>query len=273
MAKELVKKEGQEVDTALVNEACDKITNIFSKHVEEAVKETGEYLINEFFDGDYEKASKKDKIKNSSKGNTLNQVFDYFTRKRSDDDDEASKSPSKSWLYQAIDIVVQENDLRNREGLDYKTFQTSGKLLLSHKVALLTVKNIDEKEELIKKVVDENLTVRALKNEIANHEGGSDRIPGLLSIINKPENFFKDDCQEKLTLESLKKLGNKKLEKIPKRIKDKKKEIEAELNKLKEDINSNNSYLEKLSALEPTIKKAINETKETSRKRKQKTDD
>jgi hypothetical protein len=261
--KEVAKKDeqAQEVDAELVTEACETITKIFSTHLEDAVKETGEYLIETFFDNDFEKAKKKENIENSSKGATLNKVFDYFRKE--------SLGPSKSWLYQTIDFVVQEKELE--ENLDKKTFQTYGKLLLSHKIQLLRVpdKDSDIKKGLILDTIEKGLTVRELKDEISKKIGRGERSAGLLTMINKPELLFEEEYQEKLSLESIKKL-KKKLELIPDRIKKKKAEIDKILNNLNEDVEKNKNYLEKLNDLEPTVKQAIEENNNEKKKNKSK---
>lgn len=259
--KDLATKEEQEVDAQLVHEACEKITNIFSKHVEGAVKETGDYLVKEFFDGDYEKARNKDKIKNSSKGGTLNQVFDHFKREKSDE--ETSKRPSKSWLYQAIDLVVQEKDLKDR--LDDKTFQTYGKLLLSHKVVLLSVKDVKAKEKLINEAYDKGLSVRDLKDKVSKSVGK--RPSGLLTILNNPENFNKEEYVERFTPDALKQEQFGKLEALSEKIKTKKADIEKEIEKLENKVSAYKDYIQEYDKLKANVEEALPFAKEKSRRR------
>jgi hypothetical protein len=49
------------IDAALVKKACDEIEKKFSKHLESGIKEVGTYLIETFFDGDYNRAKAKNK--------------------------------------------------------------------------------------------------------------------------------------------------------------------------------------------------------------------
>jgi hypothetical protein len=268
---EVKKDTDQEVDVQLVDKACNTITEIFSKHFEDAVLKTGEYLIREFFGNDFEKAKGKEKeiIDKSPKKGSLSQVFDHFKRDTSKGkSDETPKNPSKSWLYQSIQFVIQENDLK--KGLDDKSFQTYGKLLLSQKVVLLSVKILKEKEILINRAYDKSLTVRALKDEISKNNNSSKRVPGILSIINKPEYFDSDECQDKFTLESLKEEGHSKLLKLPKKIEEKQQLLNTELEEFKKKIADNNEYLKKLDELKPTVEKAIKDTEGNSRNGKAK---
>lgn len=264
--KELSKQEGQEVDTALVAEACNKITKIFSTRLEDAVKETGEYLIETFFDNDFEKAKKKDNIENSSKGATLNQVLDHFRKESLNKND--SEGPSKSWLYQAIDFVVQEKELE--ENLDKKTFQTYGKLLLSHKIQLLRVpdKYSGSKKGLILETNKNNLSVRELKEKINKEIGSRKRNPGILTIINNPELWMEEGGM--LSLENLKEKQLSKLEKLPEKIKKKQKELNEKLSEYENMIKNNKQYLEKVQEFEKNIGDAIKFKKENQTKKSKK---
>lgn len=108
---EIVVVNNNEVDEELVDRAYTKIIRKFSDHFEKGVKEVGEYLISEFFDNDIEKARGKDKINNSSKKATLNQVFERFIS--GSEETPKTGGPSKSWLYRAIHLTIQWKDMEN----------------------------------------------------------------------------------------------------------------------------------------------------------------
>jgi len=93
------------IDAALVKKACDEIEKKFSKHLESGIKEVGAYLIETFFDGDYNRAKAKNKTDASSKGESLNKVFEHFQTS-------GPGTPSKSWLYQAIDYEIQDKEIK-----------------------------------------------------------------------------------------------------------------------------------------------------------------
>jgi len=259
-----VKKDtDQEVDIQLVDKACNTITEIFSKHFEDAVLKTGKYLIKEFFDNELENARVKEKeiIENSSKGDSLNQVFDYFKRDTSKGkSDKTPRTPSKSWLYQSIQFVIQETDLE--ESLSKESFQTYGKLLLSHKIELLRLTDDDflTKEKLILKVDKDSLTVRELREEVNRKIKSTTRNIGILTIINKPELLLEQP--EKLTLAKLKKEQLNKLVNISQKIEDKKQVLKKELSDFENKTEAYKQYLGKFDELKSNVDKAIKDKKE-----------
>jgi hypothetical protein len=259
------------VDEELVEKACNKIVNLFSKHMENAVLETGDYLIAEFFDNDYEKASKKDKIKSSSDGNTLNQVFERFKRTPSDSE-ETSPGPSKSWLYDAINIAVQDHHFKAL-GEDKKSFQTYGKLLLSHKKELCRLDDIEDKEEFLETPDIENLSVRQFRDELSDFavKKGINRSinPGFLTIINKPEMLEWEQSKEKLELEALKNENKKTLEKYQESLKQKRAKLNDELKEFETKKEKYQQYLERFEEIEKDIREAMKTAKKKkSRKKK-----
>jgi hypothetical protein len=252
-----------EVDEKLVEEACNKIVNLFSKHMEKAVLDTGYYLIEKFFDNNFENASKTKKIENSSDGNTLNQVFERFKR-TSSDSEETSPGPSKSWLYDAINIAVQDHHFKAL-GEDNKSFQTYGKLLLSHKKELCRLKDIEDKEEFLETPGIENMSFRQFKDELSDfaEKKGIQRSinPGFLTIINKPEMLEWEQSKEKLELEALKNKNKETLEKYQGRLKQKRTELNDELKEFETKKEKYQQYLDRFEKIEKDIKEAMKTAK------------
>ena len=253
---ELVEK----VDEELVEKACNEITKIFSFHIEVAVIKVGEYLIKEFFDNNFEKAGKKDKIENSSKGASLNQVFKKFRRNISNSD---SNGPSKTWLYDAINYVVQKHIIKKE--LSEKTFQTFGKLSFSHKIVLTTVANNRDKEDLIDKIAKKELSVRALKQEVAKLSQKPTE-NGILKIIRTPELLLEKNEQQKLTLKYLEEKSKKKLEEIQSKIDQRQKAYEEKKKVFELKAENYNTCIEKLYSLKINVDKAL-KTKESESKK------
>jgi hypothetical protein len=259
-----------EVDEKLVEEACNKIVNLFSKHMEKAVLDTGYYLIEKFFDNNFENASKTKKIENSSDGNTLNQVFERFKR-TSSDSEEKSPGPSKSWLYDTIDIAVQDHHFKAL-GEDNISFQTYGKLLLSHKKELCRLEYFENREEFLEKSDIENLSVRQFRKELsdfADKIGGKTSFsPGFLTIINKPEKLESKELQKKLELEALKNKNYKTLEKYQERLKQKRAELNNELQEFETKKEKYQQYLDRFEEIEKDIKEAMKTAKKKKTRKK-----
>lgn len=259
-----------EVDEELVEEAYSTIVNLFNKHLEKAVLDTGYYLIKEFFNDDFENARKTKKIENSPKGNTLNQVFERFKR-TSSDSEETSPGPSKSWLYDAINIAVQDHHFQAL-GEDNISFKTYGKLLLSHKKELCRLKDFENREEFLEKSDIENLSVRQFRDELSdfakeNENKGSIK-PGFLTIINKPEMLEWEQSKEKLELEALKAENKKTLEKYQERLKQKRTELNDELKEFETKKEKYQQYLDRFEEIEKDIKEAMKTAKKKKTRKK-----
>lgn len=87
-------------DLELVDKAYEDLSQIFSNHLENAMQEAGKYLIKEFYDDNIELAREK----KSPKDESLNQLIKRLQNR-------SAASPSKSWIYQSIGLVIQEHDM------------------------------------------------------------------------------------------------------------------------------------------------------------------
>ncbi|HEC31787.1 MAG TPA: hypothetical protein ENI41_04780, partial [Deltaproteobacteria bacterium] len=163
---------------SLVEKAYKNLMDIFSKHFRNAMIEAGQYLINTFYDGDIEKARRKEAVENQSFYQLLKRL-----------NPRESGGPSKSWVYNAINLAIQNSDLSK--------FSTYRKLNLSHQVLLLPIRKIEDKKRLCIQTIEQNLTVAQLREEIKklqNNEGKSHGIPKTLKrIIGNPKILFSEE--------------------------------------------------------------------------------
>ena len=152
-----VHKSGAETgpDEKLVSKTYEYLKEVVQRHFHEAMLEAGEYIIKEFFAGNHELARNP---RNAVKIESLNQLI-----KRLQEDD--GKAPSKTWVYDAVKLAVDEHYFAKIN------FRTYGKLGHSHKVYLTHVKNLEAKRELILEAVENNYTVARTRERIAEVQG------------------------------------------------------------------------------------------------------
>lgn len=198
---ELLLPDVSDVDHELVDNAVEQIKVLFFRNFTTAMIEIGEYLIKEFFDGDHELA----KQKKSAKGKSFLQVINNLRVN-------GENNPSKSWLYNAINLVVDSTLLMD--------FHSYGNLPLSSKVMLLRVKDESLKRELVVKAVDESLSVSQL-GEIINQSKNAQDISILRFLKN--EKSVSEGNEEDI----ISKLPKKKLSKAKEIIEGKIKELEG----------------------------------------------
>jgi len=209
-------------DEALVIEAGQTLSQIFSEHFERAMLEAGEYIIRTFYNDDYELARSKKPVK----GESLRQLIIRLQGEPG--------APKKSWLYNAVKIAI--------DARDFSGFHTYGKLQLSHKVALLPVDDMEQKKSLIEQAVGEELTVRELKEIIiASPKGrGSDQNPpqpaqkSLERLVDRPEVLFSEDYQSMIEPDELSRRHFSTLKKLTAQVDRKLAEIDDEMKRLQD---------------------------------------
>ncbi|MCB2215116.1 MAG: DUF3102 domain-containing protein [Desulfobulbaceae bacterium] len=134
----------------VVDEAFSHIQKIYIQHFQNSIIEIGNYLVDTFFAGDLTRAKKKKPLPKYERS------FYALCKKLKEHD---ARLPSKSWLYNAVNVLVLDDELGD------KGFQTCGNLTISHKVILLTAPD-SEKMRLAEKADKEKYSVRELKKEI-----------------------------------------------------------------------------------------------------------
>lgn len=131
-----------------VDKSFSDIRDIFLDHYHNALIEVGHYLLENFFDGDIERVRTMIPVH----GESFYQLIEMVQA-------DSGSSPSKSWLYNSIKLLVDEHDLRD--------FQTYGNLPISHKIELLPVKDSNNKKILITDTYKNNYSVRQLRERKA----------------------------------------------------------------------------------------------------------
>jgi len=228
---------------SIVETAYSTLFEIFSGHYENAMIDAGKYVIKTFFGNDIEKARKKE----STEEETLNQLY-----LKMDGENKGSYTPSKSKIYHAINLVIQEHDLKRI--LVSETFSTFRKLSLSHKIYLLSVKKHEQKEKLIKDIFMKQLTIKQLQN-LKNKS--SEKVPTPIFLINNPEELKKKENRNIVNLEALKKYPNKKLELLKEKVLKKYEDFEEKIDGLKNSIVSYQHHMEEYTKLKANIDKAV----------------
>lgn len=159
-----------QADDDLVEEAYSHLKNIFIEKYEKARLDAmllaGKYIIKTFYNDDYELALLKNK---APKAKSLLKLIEKLQKN-------SSNAPSKSWIYNAVDLAVDEHNLIG--------FHTYGKLLISQKVKLLPIKDIEQKKKLITESVDKGLSTRELGKLIKSKDE-----PDIVRIIGNPALF------------------------------------------------------------------------------------
>jgi hypothetical protein len=269
--EELIETE-EEPDLHLVEEAGMKLTEIISRHYENAMIEAGNYIVKTFFANDIERARSKQAAKDKS----LHQLILYLQNQK-------NNAPSKTWLYNAVNLAVDSSD--------YKNSHIYAKLMLSHKIELLPISHHGLKKHLIKEIVDKKLTVSQLKDRISqvkqlpydklfpdsktknHHKPNKKHIPRLLkknekkgemqskkilSCLNDPEKLIKDNINQLFTQESLSNMSSGKRRQIFRKLEKKHTEILAYIQELKLKILVNEKYLQQYQNLMVELEKSIN---------------
>ena len=247
-----VSTEVETVEQKLVDEAYEKLVGIFSENFEKAIMSAGKYLIETFYSNDIELARKK----KSPKELTLNKLIEKCKTR-------TTNSPSKSWIYNAIGLVVQDHDIE--KSTSEKCFQTYGKLLLSHKILLMPVPEIKQKEKLILEVGTKNLTIEEFKALKMKKGTPNNRTPGHLTILRNPEELINNSNRELFEYEKLSEIPIGRLEIIKSRATKMKEDFEIEIETIKNTVATNEKHIDLYSGVLENIEKAINENKAPGR--------
>jgi len=256
----------KEADMRLVEKAGMKLTQIISKHYENAMIEAGNYLVQMFFDNDIERARKKKPAKEKS----LYQLILYLQRQK-------NNAPSKSWIYNAVNLAVDYSD--------YKHFHTYGKLLLSHKILLLPIDKKELKKNLIQEVANNQLTVSQLKNRIdelkndpslteqlieiskntkkkkiiskknsprlvkKSEKSGELLSQKILEAVDEPPKLFRPEVRQYFNQESLTEIKSVKRRQILRKLQKKHTGILSDIKQLKSLIQEHENYLQHYQSL------------------------
>ncbi|WP_041273188.1 radical SAM family protein [Desulforapulum autotrophicum] len=260
MSDEDSRKNAIEVQDPIVSKAYDKLAQVFSKNYEQALMEAGQYIVRTFYGGEenIEDQQYNEKLefskeviarardKKSTKEETLNQLYEKIDKNRD------ANSPSRSKLYRAVNLIVQNQDLKKY--LSSSTFSTLKKLSLSHKIYLLGIKELDRKQAFIKKIADEQLTIKQLQKA---KQKSQSKDPTPVFLINHPEKLTDDKIQQVLSFDALKSQPPKKLQEIKEKVESRNKDVGEEIKRLAGLIEDHKGYLTKFDDIKVDVEKAI----------------
>ena len=250
-------------DNELVKRAYDNLLGIFAKHFEKAMLEAGQYIIKEFYDNNYKNAEEKKVSRNKS--------FESLHQMIAEKKKENISGPSKSWIYNAVSLAVQEKKLQK---FDPDNFHTYGNIPLSHKVLLLPVKKrnndgkvdsdktLERKYELIKKIDEDGLTVKQLRAEI--HKNVQDWKKSVARFARFPKRLFSDEFETEISLENLKGLKIKELKTIDTNAKKGMEKNKKKMDKFQDMLRETKSHQEKYERFLADIEQAIQKKTKTN---------
>jgi len=229
------------VNDKLVEQAYVKISDIFRDSLKEAIVEVGAYLINEFFDGDYQRARTLKQQLPEKEKKTLNddqlmkaESFFALTKKFSYRD---IGSPSKSWLYNAVKLAVQDQDFKDAP--DYN------QLNISKRILLFPLKDNKTKTKYIPKIAPSDVTITKAKEILPLKKTSSRK--GLTYFIKHPDLLFSKQFEKIVTKESLDKIDEIKREQLIKSTEKKKQEIQELIEKQQELLINLDKFAEELT--------------------------
>jgi DNA repair photolyase len=179
----------------IIQEAFQKLKEIFHRHFHEAMLEAGSYLMDIFYAGEFKRVFEKNPV---NKG-ALHRLYSKLNQSADD-------VPSRGWLYNAVMLAAHEKYFQ------IKNFQTFGNLGHSQKLLLLNIPDFPKKQEIAQVAFERKFSVRDLKDYIKNDEQVSeDRFFNfnLLDLPPKEMLMLEDiDTLEKLRLDAELKVTN-----------------------------------------------------------------
>lgn len=156
-----VAAQAAEVDDAKVEKAYNHLKDIFVKHFQNAMLESGQYLIQQFYNGKYELAQEKKFTKNKSLAKLIQKI--------QEDSQEKGNAPSRTWVYDAVNLAI-DNHLYEQKKLP----SVYGQLGHSHKVNLTNAPDNVVKATLAKEAVENKYTVAKLRERIREEKQNQD---------------------------------------------------------------------------------------------------
>jgi len=217
-----------------------QLVKIFSANHERAMLDAGHYLIDTFYGGSIDQA------RSDRKRLSMQPLSNYITQLDGGDRD----SPKKTWIYNSVNLAVQEHDFGD-------LFRTYGNLFLSHKVYLLSVHDSEIKRALIEKAAERNYTVAQLRDEIAdiNRAKKPKQIQEFtfLRLINAPERLFHPNHAPHFEINALSQVSPGKLSKIQSRAEVKISAIEGEIDEIGRELELRRNHVEKYRSLLQSI--------------------
>ncbi|MBF0203979.1 MAG: hypothetical protein HQK67_06605 [Desulfamplus sp.] len=123
-----------------VDVTFNKLKGIFVKHFHNAMLDAGQYIIKVLYNNNYD----LEKPKGYTQSNSISKLIKKLKQ------DSPGNSPSRTWIYDAINLALDNNYFNNIE--DKEISSAYGRLGHSHKVNL-TYAPDDKKEKLISEII------------------------------------------------------------------------------------------------------------------------
>ncbi|MGD9732978.1 MAG: hypothetical protein AB7U45_12420 [Desulfamplus sp.] len=248
----------QENEDPLVTEAFEYLKDSFRKHFHEAMLEAGRYLIDKFYDNDYEWVRKG---KRPKKKESLNKLIERLQANSSD-------APSKTWIYDAVKLVADDHFFQMEGGTIFRAY---GKLGHSQKLRLAYIKQPEIKKRLIEEIVDheEPFTDRDLRKRIAEEKGKipkKERVLSIFEVIKSHKNLTAEESRDVERFDNINTLDLSEINKLIENYQEVVGKINSEIEKRKQEIDEYNKQLYDYSNVYKRIKAAKN-WKETLIKR------
>lgn len=252
-----------------VEKAYEKLALIFSKNYEQALMEAGQYIVRTFYGGEHDTENKPydenfeyapEAIENARNNKSpLNDSLHRLYVKISDES--ARNTPSQAWVYNAVRLVIQWHDVKKELKDGFYTYRN---LLLSHKISLLTVKNIQEKLELIHEVSKNDFTALSFKKRIAD---SSAKAPSISTLLKNPQEILKDEFLNDIFLPALQTKRRSTLSSMKTLVEEQSQHVKDEIKSLEESIEKQKQYLKGYDKVKSKIENAI-ESKDKKPKKK-----
>jgi len=173
-------------DIALVDRAYTKLAEIFSRHFGNALLEAGEYIFKTFYSSDIQAVRSKNPLKPQS--------YNRLRERLNQSDDVV---PSRSWLNNAVNLHIDNLEIKKLTSKDTDTVHTYGQLTAHHKIQILRLDKQKDKIKFINKTINKKtnkrLSVLKLKEAIDKHLDHESKPPGLVQLIHRPEKLFSKD--------------------------------------------------------------------------------
>ncbi len=154
----------------IIQEAFQKLKEIFHRHFHEAMLEAGNYLMDIFYAGEFKRVFDKNPV---NKG-ALHKLYSRLNQSADD-------VPSKGWIYNSVMLAAHEKYFQ------IKNFQTFGNLGHSQKLLLLNVPDFVEKQKIAQIAFERKFSVRDLKNYIKKDQQELDDYSSKFNLLDLPQ--------------------------------------------------------------------------------------
>ncbi len=213
---EVVEKKEQQV----IAETVHEISIEYQNSVQGLILKVGNIILEKIFINDIKAASEINKRNpESAKIHLFYNLIDELAKLS-----HTGNVPKKTWLYNAVNLALQERQIQDNEKFD--------QLSVSHKIELLAVKDQTKKVDLIEKINQKALSVRATREAVKETKQVRQQgIPSLTRIIANPRLAFG------VELKNIKPIKGYRLKKAQNEISASKKLIEDEIARKKKELD------------------------------------